>query len=163
MGSAIWIEVRGRPFKETADDCCKMDRLADELDDVATRLGVPKLSSFFDWTEMTRAADAETAYCELRDGLREEEPEPEFRDITGEPLAIREKTGEWFDSGQGLRTIQAVRTDLNQHANAVPLPTHSPEDFERYRRELLEEFQLCERFLVEAVASGQQFRLVIVP
>jgi hypothetical protein len=163
MGSAIWIEIRGRPFKETADDCCKMHRLADELDDLATRLGVRKLSRFFDWTEMARAADAETAYCEFRDGLREEEPEPEFRNITSEPLATRDQEGEWFDSSQGLGTIQALRSYLDEHAEAIELSANSVEDLERYRRELLAEFQLCEQLLIEAVASGQQFRLVIVP
>ena len=43
MGAAIWIEVRGRPFKETADDCGKMHRLAGQLDELAFALAIPKL------------------------------------------------------------------------------------------------------------------------
>ncbi|SIO16329.1 hypothetical protein SAMN05444166_2775 [Singulisphaera sp. GP187] len=103
------------------------------------------------------------AQMEYFEGLREEEPGLEIRDITGEPLSVRDQTGEWFDSVQGLRTMQALRGYLENNRDAIKLPTHSAQDFERYHRELLEEFQLCERFLQEAVESGQQFRLVIVP
>ena len=109
---------------------------------------------------MSRAANAELEYGEFCDGIREEEPEP--GNITGEQ-AIREQTGEWFDSDDGLRTIEGLRSHLEQHRDAIKLPTHSAEDFERYRAELLEEFKLCERFLKEAVASRQRFRLVVVP
>ena len=80
MGSAIWIEVHNRPLQETADDCCKVDRLTEQLDTLCAQLGVTKLSEFYDWTEMTLAADAELRAIEAIE--RGEEPEATFRSIT---------------------------------------------------------------------------------
>jgi hypothetical protein len=155
MGSAIWIEIKGRPFKETAYDCCKILRLDDELDEVAIRHELSKLSSFFDWTEMARLAELEIS--------EDADLKPEFRDLTGEPLAVREQTGDWFDSSQGLKTIQTLQGRLNEIDEAIRSRTSSAKDFERYRGELLDELKLCERFLTEAVAAGQPFRLLVVP
>ena len=100
MGSTIWIEVRGRSLKETADDCSKMNRFVDRLDEIASQLDVPKLSGFLDYTEMALEADAVLAGDDwVSCGVR---------DITGEPIEVREAEGEWFDSVQGLRTIRTL-------------------------------------------------------
>lgn len=40
MGHTIWVEVEGRPLKETADDSSTMHRLMDNLDALAGKLGV---------------------------------------------------------------------------------------------------------------------------
>ncbi len=163
MGSAVWIEIYHRPLKETADDCCKMVRLSKQLDNLAARLGVPKLSTFFDYSEMARVADAEMRALEMDGDTGDKMDEEDSCDVTAESLSQREATGEWFDSARGLMTIRALLQHLAKHADAVALPTDSVEDFNRYRKEMLEEFQLCERHLKEAESCGKQFRLLIVP
>ena len=42
MGHTIWVEVHGRPLKETADDSSTMHRLMDNLDVLAGKLDVRK-------------------------------------------------------------------------------------------------------------------------
>jgi len=170
MGSTLWVEIRGLPLKETADDCSKMNRLADEFDALATRLGVRKLSDFFDYTEMGRAADAELEALEIGDeppadaseGDGDDVGDETVRDATAESPTEREAVGEWFDSAEGLATVRALSAYLADHASELKMPT-SPGDAERYRRELLDELRLCDGFLARAASSARQFRFLLVP
>jgi hypothetical protein len=58
MGDTIWVDVRGRP--EDADlppDSSLMLRLQDELEALAAKLGVPKLSDFYDYSVLEEQLD----------------------------------------------------------------------------------------------------------
>ena len=67
MGHTIWVEVRGRSLNETADDSSTMLRLMDKLDTLAVKLGVNKLSEFYDYSEL------EEAYADFDDGQAHED------------------------------------------------------------------------------------------
>lgn len=164
MGSTVWFEIHGRPLKETADDCSKLNRLSDELDGLASQLGVPKLSSFFDYSEINREADAEFEALEETGADTEDDPDEDFeiRDVCAEPVTVRESTGDWFDASHALSTLRALREYVEGHHDALNFGTDQS-DVPRYRSELLDEFRLGERLAAEAVASGRQFRLLLVP
>jgi hypothetical protein len=133
------------------------------LDDLAVRLGVAKLSDFFDYTEMARKADAELEAAEIRDGLREDTGDDDQTvDVTAEPVAQREATGDWFDSVQGLATVRTLTSYLVAHPRKLKMPTH-PSDVKRYRSGLLNELRLCETVIARAASSGRRFRLLLVP
>ena len=164
MGSTVWFEIQGRPLKETAEDCSKMHRLSDDLDALALQLGVRKLSDFFNYSELSRLAEAEMEALDGIDAGFEDDPNEEFeiRDPCAECVAVRESTGEWFDPVQVLKSLAAFRQHLEQRADALEFPT-PPSDVPRYRSELLDELRLGERLAADAVSSGRKFRLLLVP
>jgi hypothetical protein len=163
MGSTFWIEVKGRSLKETADECGKMCRLKDELDAISTGLGVATLDSFCDWTEMAAAADLEMAFLEWQQGDQNEPlPEGSRQEPTEASVQERAATGDWFDSTAGLKTIRALREHLTRDLTLVRNTTH-PDDVPRYHRELLEELELFDRVLGEAIRSVSPFRILVVP
>ena len=158
MGSTVWIEVRGRDLKQTVSDSNALNRVGDELDKLAGQLGVFALSHFYDWSEMDAAAEAEMCLIEGR-------PVPDhlkFRNITKQPADQRATVGTWFDSTEGLHSVQAIGLLLVKDPQAVFLPTGS-RDIERYHRNLVRELKHCEDVLLTAVNSGQPFGLLIVP
>jgi hypothetical protein len=160
VGSAIWVEAYNRPLKETADDCCKSHRLADQLDRLALALGVRKLTDFYDWTEMTLAADAELRALEAIE--RGEESEGSFRNLTGQSISERQSTGEWYEPTEALVAVRALKDHIARSPSAVEVPA-APDDEGRYRGELMAEFELFQQMLERAVAEGQRFRFLIVP
>lgn len=158
MGSTVWIEVRGRGLEETASDSNALKSVGDELDKLAGQLGVVALSHFYDWSEMDAEAEAEICVIQGR-------PVPDrlkFRNITKQPAEQRAAVGTWFDSTEGLRSVQAIGRLLVKDPQAVSLPTRS-HDVERYHRTLIQELKHCEDVLLTAVNSDQPFRLLIVP
>lgn len=161
MGSTIWIEVYNRPLKETADDCSKTHHLIDQLDGLATRFGLAKLSDFYDWTEMAFAADAETRAIEAIE--RGEEPEASFRmPPTRQSLEERQSTGKWFESASALTTLRTLKEHLARHPGDLDLST-DPSDVARYQAELMDELNLFDQVLQRAVADCQHFRFLVVP
>jgi len=53
VGMTRWIHtLQGRKMSKESDDHSTMYRLTDELDGIADSLGVPRLSAFFDDTEL---------------------------------------------------------------------------------------------------------------
>lgn len=133
MGHTLWIQVRGCPA-ETHDDMNVLERLATELDALAERRGVAKLSSFFDYSELERAYDPDgEAICE--------------------PC--------WFDAKIGLAAFTMLRSTLEHEFSALawtagPSRSHWPTT-------VLDELRRCEQALLDAVAKGREFRLLVVP
>ena len=156
MGNTIWVEVRGRPVKETANDSSTMYRLMDNLDALAQRLGVAKLSGFYDFSAL------EEAYGDLDetddDDSADEETAEEERELT---LEERQAKGEWFDSAEGLKAIRALRQRLAEHFDELGFtPSQSTG---HWPKQLMDELTITERILEAAAASQQDFRLLIVP
>jgi hypothetical protein len=83
MGHTLWIEDRGRPPSETHDDMSVLHDLQEPLEALAEKLGVAKITSFYDYSELERAYD------------------------DGEPIC----TPEWFDSVSGLRSVTQLRSN----------------------------------------------------
>ena len=65
MGDTIWVDVRGRSKDELPHDNSIMLRLKGDLDRLSTKLKVPKLSDFYDYS----ALEAEYKLGTGKDGL----------------------------------------------------------------------------------------------
>ena len=152
MGHTIWVEVHGRPLKETAEDSSTMHRLMEKLDVLAGKLGVRKLSEFYDYSEL------EEAYGDLGEdegGDGEEEPVSELT-LTG-----RQANGEWFDSAIGLDSVRKLRQHLAERFDDLGFtPDRSNA---HWPKQLMDDLNHTETILTEAASRGQRFRLLIVP
>jgi hypothetical protein len=161
MGHTIWVEVHGRPLNETADDSSIMHRLDRELDALAARLNVPKLTDFYDYSELEEAyrefdPEAEAADDDDDDGDAEGAEDPAEPTLEG-----RQAKGEWFDSNQGLTSVRALRAHLREDFDALGFKPD--ESRAHWPRQLMQELAKCETILMDAAARGKQFRLLIVP
>ena len=142
MGDTLWIEARGRPQAETADDCSISFRLADHLDALAKRLGVGPFSGFFDHSEVN------AAYADLAAEAGVELPEG-----SGE--------AKWSDSRAGLEVVRTLQDRLATHPGELGF------EFGAGRRHwpaaLAKEMSHFRAVLERAVADDQPFRLLVVP
>ena len=84
MGHTLWIEARGRPGSETHEDMSVLLRLKERLDSLSEKLGVPKLSGFYDYTELARFHPDGDSVC----------------------------VPTWFDSAKGLLAVTTLRSLL---------------------------------------------------
>lgn len=134
MGSTIWIEAKGRPGDETHSDLSILKALDKELDVLADKLGVVKLTDFYDYRQLLEE------FGDDGEGL----PDPS-----------------WFDSAKGLHTVKSLRDLLERDFDAL---NWKPDDSTRhFPKSLSEDLEFCQTILEEAVARGQPFRLLIVP
>jgi hypothetical protein len=155
MGHTIWVEVQGRALKETADDSSTMHHLMDNLDALAGKLRVRKLSDFYDYSEL------EEAYADLveDDAAASSEIQEE---VAKEPtLEERQAKGDWFDAGEGLSSIRMLRQHLAEHFEDLEFTPD--ESTPHWPKQLMDELERSEEILQEAAARGRKFRLLIVP
>lgn len=148
MGDTIWVDVRGRPPGEALPDNSLMLRLEKQLDRLCRKLNVPKLSEFYDYSEL------EAQYGDLGD----DEGEPGEAGPAGDD---GHEGGVWFDPDPALAAVRALRDHLARHPEDLGFKpdrsrAHWPAD-------LREELRYCQSVLEEAVARGRQFRFLIVP
>jgi hypothetical protein len=142
MGDTLWIEARGRPQAETADDCSISLRVADRLDDLAKRIGVGPFSGFFDHSEVN------AAYADLiaEAGV----------DVPDGPGAAK-----WSDAQAGLQVVRALQEHLATHPGELDLDLGPGRD--HWPARLAEELAHFCAVLERAVADDQPFRLLVVP
>ena len=169
MGDTIWVEVHGRPLEETASDSGKMLRLERQLEALAVKLGVTKLSEFYDYSELPDAfEDGDEEPEEGDDAAADEaadEPDDDV-DENGPDLSYgtperRAAKGEWFDSAAGLASVRAIRKHLLDRFDDLGF---RPDDSTRHwPGDLMSELENAEEILTDAAARGRQFRFLIVP
>jgi hypothetical protein len=153
MGHTIWVEIKGRPTKETAQDSSIMHRLMDNLDALAGKLGVQKLSDFYDYSELERAYGDFDESEDSEDAAQEEPGKP--------TLEQRQAKGKWFDSTVGVASVRKLREHLAaRFADLGFVPDKSKG---HWPKRLMDELTHTEAALNDAAAQGQQFRLLIVP
>jgi hypothetical protein len=146
MGHTIWVDVRGRSKNDLPRDNSIMLRMKDQLDRLARKLRVSKLSDFYDYSEL------EAQYGDF---------EEDGSEADAEPAGDGQSRGSWFDSGQALAAVRAIYEHLQQHPEDLgfkpdPSRTHWP-------GALMDELKHCQTVLEEAVSRGHQFRFLIVP
>jgi hypothetical protein len=101
MSDTIWLETTdGREKTGDERDNSIMLRLAEELDALAEKLNVPKLSSFYDNTAL---ADAYAG---------------EFDDADVPPVEPV-----WFEAAAGRQAVEAILAEFRRNAAAIALPT----------------------------------------
>lgn len=157
MGMTLWIHtLQDRDMSHESDDHTLMHDLSDELDLLCERLGVAKLSSFFDLTDLQYnfgdedAEEGDEAVGDAAPDQDESKVDPE----TGYAYGIDDM--QWFDAGSGLATLEALRDEVESGAGAN---LHLDEDEQEV---LLEELDDCIAQLAEMAASGGRFHLSVV-
>lgn len=141
MGMTVWVHVlNGRKVEGNKNDCSWMYCLATHLDWFCERNGVPKLSSFFEYTD-------------LEANMEESDEEPQADPETGWPYGIDDM--EWFDPESGLRTLQKLSEVVagGEHCPGLPADRH---------HELIEELEDCIQQLRPAGGRGQKFHLAVI-
>lgn len=141
MGMTLWLQtLDGRTMSDDSDDYSLMYDMAEKLDDVCEELDLPKLTSFFDTTDIEMSG---------MDDYDDDEDQ-ELDDETGLPYGIDDM--QWFDAGTGLNMLQALRDYAEQ----------SWEDLDEDSREiLLEELDGCIDILTD-LPEGGQFHLAVI-
>jgi hypothetical protein len=148
MGHTLWVDVRGRSKNEIPGDNSIMLRMQEELDRLSEKLKVPKLSGFYDYSEL-----------EEHYGDFEEDPD-EGQDAAG-IADDGEARGSWFDSQQALFAVRAIYEHLEQHPNDLGL---KPEPSQaHWPGHLMRELKDSITLLEDAASRNCQFRLLIVP
>ncbi len=144
MGMTLWIHtLEGRDMLTDGEDRTLMYRLSDELDSLCDKLGVAKISSFFDSTEL------EICMREDDDEIGEE---PEIDSETENSYGIDDMV--WFDASSGLATFQALRGSIADNE----LPNLDEEN----KTWLLEELDDCITKLKDPSERGGKFNLSLI-
>ncbi len=151
MGMTLWIHtLEGRSLSKDSDDHSFMHRLSDRLDAVGVRIGLGKLSDYFDYTDLTH--NLGDGFDEEFDGDDEEDSEPVLDSETGWVYGIDDMR--WFDAAAGWRTIRGLHS-------AVEAGELSDLD-DRERESLLWELDHCARILEEPAQRGAKFHLAVL-
>jgi hypothetical protein len=147
MGMTIWIHTLedGKLSKES-DDHSLMLRHGEELDQVCEELGVAKLSSFYDSTDLEfNMAD------EFDEEGETEAVEQELDPVTGWPYPLESMN--WFDAAAGKTVLLALRDRL---------ATSPPADLVKDAKELIEELDDCIGKLENPAHNGGEFHLALL-
>lgn len=144
MGDTIWVDVQGRRKDDLPRDNSIMLRLKAELDQLSDQLSVPRLSQFYDYSEL------QAAYADLIEQAKAVNP------------ATTETAKEsWFDPTPALSAIRKLNDHLERHSEELAFP----EDRKRrhWRTILLSELKDCQSTLEKAASQGHRFRFLIMP
>jgi hypothetical protein len=102
MSDTIWLDVQGRPRDDLPPDNTIMLQLQDQLDRLAGKLNVAKLSEFYDYSEL------ELQYAKFLDN---EEDDAEVASA-GDNAEV---SGSWFAPEPALAAVRALHAHLAQH------------------------------------------------
>ena len=139
MSDTIWLEVHdGRERTGGDRDHSMLLRMAGDLDALADKLGVAKLSSFYDNSALAEA------YADEMGGV----------DMPATESA-------WFEASAGRQTLEAVLRVVREDPGAVPMTADPSRS--HWPAELLDELEACHTSLVEAERRGHRFHFLIVP
>ena len=89
MGATIWVDVQGRADDETPADNSTMLQLEEQLDKLARKIGVEKLTGFYDYSA------AEDDLADLLDDAGDDEAGD--ADATTDPEESAPARGNWFE------------------------------------------------------------------
>ncbi len=145
MGMTFWIHtLDGGIMSHESDDHTLMYRLSDELDAVCDELGISKLSSFVDYTDLV---------LNMTDDESDEENEAiEIGEETGYAYAIDDM--QWFDIPTGLTCLEALRRHVADGWN--------PELAYETRAYLIEELDNCIEKLKSLSQETGKFHLAVL-
>jgi hypothetical protein len=135
MSDTIWLELSDGRQKTGGDrDNSAMLRLSEDLDALATKLGVAKLTTFYDSSALA------------------EEYADEFE---GADMPAAESA--WFEASAGRESVAALLGALRENPKAVQADSAGGATV------LIEELEYCHGALIDAERRGQRFHLLIVP
>lgn len=160
MSMTLWLHtLQGREMTRESDDHTLMHELAEELDALCVRLGVTRLSSFFDLTDMEynyagRAGQSVRAQDEGDDDGDDDSEISTLDPETGYAYGIDDMR--WFDAAAGLEALQALYEEIAADGG---FELHlSEEEYDV----LLDEIGDCIVQLKEAAAQQGRFHLAVL-
>jgi hypothetical protein len=144
MGMTLWIHtLEGRHMSTGSEDHTLMYRFFDDLDSLCDKLGVAKISSFFDSNDLE--------LC-MREDDDETDEDPEVGSETENSYEIDDMI--WFDAASGLDTFETLRAAIAENE----LPNLDEEN----KSWLLEELDDCISKLKDPAERGGKFNLPII-
>jgi hypothetical protein len=149
MGHTIWVDVQGRAEDDVPSDNSIMLRLEEQLERLAEKLGVSKLSSFYDYSVLE---DELAEFVE--DAGRDNEHAPE---VAGEARS----RGQWFDPSAALAAVRAIRQHLLRHPADLDFTPNASRS--HWPADLMDELAHVQSVLEAAASQNKRFRLLIVP
>lgn len=148
MGDTIWVDVDGRAGDDLPSDNSIMLRLGKQLDELAAKLGVPKLTTFYDYSAMEDEFGDLAASDDAGD-----EGSDKATDAPASP-------GQWFDPAPALKAVAAIRQHLDQHPSDLGFTPDASRS--HWPNDLMEELGHVRSVLEDATARGKKFRFLIV-
>jgi hypothetical protein len=146
MGQTIWVDIEGREKGELPDDNSIMLRLAEQLDKLADKLHVTKLTQFHDYSALS---------AEYADLSEEEIPHGKDNDPHGKAA-----DGAWFDPQGALISVRTLCDHLTQHPEDLGFVPDAGQ--RHWPATLIQELKRCQAVLQDAAAHGRLFRFLIV-
>jgi hypothetical protein len=148
MGDTIWVDVQGRGEDDLPSDNSIMLRLEKQLNKVAGKLGVPKLTTLYDYSAMED---------EFGDFDEDDDADDEK---SGEASKAPASPGQWFDPAPALKAVAAIRQHLSQHPDDLAFKPDASRS--HWPNDLMNELEHVQAVLEDAVSRGKQFRFLIV-
>ena len=158
MGDTIWVDVQGRAEDDLPADNSIMLRLDKQLDTLAAKLGVAKLTTFYDYSAMEEEFGQLGEFVGDGGGDDDAGGEDDAAADAGDGGASR---GQWFDPSEALAAVRAIRQHLVRRPDDLgfaPDPSRS-----HWPAELVEELGHVQGVLEDAAARKKKFRFLIVP
>lgn len=141
MSMTLWVHtLEGRQFASHHDDHSLMQQFGPPLDSICTRIKVPPLSSFRDYTDAKANMSKDTGDSGKLD--------PE----TGQSYGIDDMT--WFSAADGLAALSALRARVTA-GDTDKIPPNKVS-------ELILELDSCIAKLTEPASRGGKFHLALV-
>src|SRR5687768_5512352 len=146
MGLTIWVDVEGRADDEPRWDNSIMLQLERQLDKLAAKLGVARLTTFYDYTALEE------------DFAEPPEAETEAEGGGADDAASR---GSWFDPAAALAAVRAIRQHLMRKPDDLEFKPDAPRA--HWPAYLMEDLEHVQGVLEDAAARDRKFRFLIVP
>lgn len=146
MSDTIWVDVQGRAEDDLPADNSILLQLEKQLGKLASKLGVPNLTTFYD-------------YSVLGDEFGDFAEDAESGD--GNAVADQsESLGTWFDPDAALASVRALHQHLLLQPNDLGFKPGAAQA--HWPADLMSELEHVQSMLKDAVAQNKKFRFLIV-
>ena len=135
MTTSVWVLRQNAAADGDDFDHTAIFDASEELDRVATSLGIRKISDFFDWTDFDANMSAE-------------EPLEDYEYVAA---------AHWFEPSEALPSLEALLAHLRANPTAIEMP-----DWNELRESVLAELDDVLAKVKKAAAEGSRFNLCVV-
>ncbi|WP_137938296.1 hypothetical protein [Chitinivorax sp. B] len=144
MSMTFWIQtLENGHCSEDSDNHSLMFDYCDDLDELCDELGVAKLSSFTDETDVE---------YNMADDFGDDDDDDSSDDDDDKGYSVEDM--EWFDAEAGLATLKALHIHLQDHREEWLPPTQ--------QRMLVEELANCVDVLESVIPHSGKFHLAVI-
>lgn len=161
MGNTIWVDVQGRDPQDLPSDQSLLLRAETELALLSAHLGVPSLSTFYDYSGL---GDFDEDFD--TDDFDEDGEADDGGDDPADGEDTESSDAAWFDAAPALEAVTRLRQHLAEHQNDAA-------DWKRLSLKvkagrcpwpdgLLDELAEAQAILADALARKRRFRFLIV-